>query len=85
MTEAEIIRGCWTIGRLRYKLKPLQREIRDFWELTKAYSHQFLGLIGRQTGKTFLWNVTACELAIQNPGSHYYCHSPCRKEASRIY
>lgn len=76
----EAVRLAWTIGRLRYKLKPLQRSIRDFWEQTKAYSHQFLGHIGRQTGKTFLWNVTACELAIQNPGATIVVIAPVEKK-----
>lgn len=78
--ENRAIRFAWTVGRLRYKLKPLQREIKDFWEATKSYSHQFLGHIGRQTGKTFLWNVTACELAIQNPVATIVVIAPVEKK-----
>lgn len=74
------VRTAWTVGRLRYKLKPIQRKIRDIWEASKAKSPQFLGHIGRQTGKSFLWNVTACELAIQNPGSTIVVIAPVEKK-----
>lgn len=80
LDQQEAIHLAWTIGRLTYKLKPLQRQIRAVWEKTKEYSHQFLGHIGRQTGKTFLWNVTACELAIQHPGSTIVVIAPVERK-----
>lgn len=76
----ELIRFAWTIGRLRYKLKPLQQDIRDVWDKSKANSHQFLGHIGRQTGKTFLWNVTGIELAIQQAGRTIVIVAPVEKK-----
>lgn len=76
----EQIRIAWMVGRLRYKLKPLQRSILDTWNKIKVLSHQFLGHIGRQTGKTFLWNVTAIELAIKQPNRTIVVVAPVEKK-----
>lgn len=68
------------MGRLTYKLKPIQRRIKDVWEKSKSISHQFVGHIGRQTGKTYLWNVIAIELALRNSGANIVVVAPVEKK-----
>src|SRR5229473_116462 len=81
--EREIaIRASWTFGNLRYKLSPLQREIKDKWEQSKQISRQFVLHVGRQTGKSYLLNLIALEYCIQNPGCTVVVVAPVEKKLS---
>lgn len=71
---------AWEIGRLEYKLSPLQREIRAGWELSKLRSRQYLMHIGRQTGKTYMLNLIAIQYCIRNPGCTVVVIAPVEKK-----
>src|SRR5258708_332315 len=80
--EKKAIRLAWTIGRLLYKLSPLQREIKSRWEESKKTSRQFVLHVGRQTGKSYLLNLIALEYCIQNPGCTVVVVAPVEKKLS---
>lgn len=78
--ESSALRLAWTIGRLEYKLSPLQRDIRSGWQMSKKLSRQYLMHIGRQTGKTFTLNTIAIEYCLQNPGCTVVVVAPVEKK-----
>lgn len=80
--KAEAIRLAWQIGRLRYKLSPLQRDVADWLEETLPRFNEALLHIGRQTGKTFMLNVKAIEYAIQHANSTIVYIAPVEKKLS---
>jgi hypothetical protein len=82
METAQQIRLAWTIGRLRYKLSPLQRDVKDWLTETLPKFNEALLHIGRQTGKTFLLNTTAIEYAIQHRNSTIVYIAPVEKKLS---
>ncbi len=73
---------AWKTGRLRYKLSPLQRDVQDWLKLTLPRFNEALLHIGRQTGKTFLLNVTCIEFAIQHANSTIVYIAPVEKKLS---
>jgi len=82
METDQQIRLAWTIGRLRYKLSPLQRDVKDWLSLTLPRFNEALLHIGRQTGKTYLLNVVAIEYCIQHPNSTIVYVAPVEKKLS---
>lgn len=80
--EKRAIRTAWTVGRLRYKLSPLQREVQDWLKDVLPRFNEALLHIGRQTGKTFMLNVTAIEYAIQHANSTIVYIAPVEKKLS---
>lgn len=66
-TLAEKIAGLWRAGRLGYKLKPIQRRIRE--KLRATTGKLFVAVVARQTGKTYGMAVEAVECALSKPGA----------------
>src|ERR1700690_3608056 len=81
-TEAEAIRLAWQIGRLRYKLSPLQRDVKDWMNATLLRFNEALLHIGRQTGKTFLLNVVSIEECIKRPNLTLVYIAPVERKLS---
>jgi hypothetical protein len=79
------IRAAWLLGKLRYKLSPLQRDIKDWLSGTLLKFNEALLHIGRQTGKTFTLNVVSIEECVKKPNSIVAYVAPIeRKLASFI-
>ena len=76
------VRVAWIAGRLRYKLSPLQRDIKDWLALTLPRFNEALLHIGRQTGKTFLLNVVSIEQCIQKPHTVLVYIAPVERKLS---
>lgn len=78
----EAVRAAWTMGRLTYKLKPIQRRLQTTWEEISKFSRQILTHIGRQTGKSFFWNTVIIEQCIRNPNTICVYVAPVEKKLS---
>ena len=82
MDQSDRIRLAWQTGRLRYKLRPLQRDVKTWLEGVLPRYREAVLHIGRQTGKSYLLTLISIEYAIQHSNSTIVYVAPVEKKLS---
>lgn len=77
-----VIEHGWRIGDLRLLLHPIQRKMLDLWNLSKAFSTEFLYHVGRQTGKSFLLNIIAISYCLLTKNTKVVYIAPVERKLS---
>lgn len=82
LTKQQAIERLWHMGNLSYKLKGVQKEMREAIYNSKGKKTVFL--IARRTGKTFVMMTVAVEYCIKNPNVIVKVLFPKKKDAKKV-
>lgn len=68
IAKQEAINELWRRGNLKYKCKPVQKEMYDIFYNSDRFS-TLVWLLARQSGKTYLLAILALEAALREPNT----------------
>lgn len=68
LAKQEAINELWRRGNLKYKCKPVQKEMYDIFYSSERFS-TLVWLLARQSGKTYLLAILALEAALREPNT----------------
>jgi terminase large subunit-like protein len=72
------IRACWTVGRLDYRLRNSQKQIKKEWQISKGHSRKFYIESTRRLGKSSFLLFLMLEECIKAPKSRWGFFAPVK-------